>query len=301
MNFLKKSAANGRVAHAYLFAGSAHLVKKTVALEFIKYLTGYKVGKRITPDVLIIEPEIIVKDGVSKELEIGIGEARKIQHQMSLRPYTLPYKIALIDKAERMTADAGNCLLKTLEEPSGKAMMILITSSLKAILPTIISRCQLVNFLPVAKKEIAQGLKSAGNGSLDTEQIIRLANGRPGLALEYLKNPELFQEEKKIIGRLEKILVSDLNERYRAAEEMSKNVLAARRIINHWLFWFRDLILLNNNCSNLITYPETAKYQKSYSSSRVKEIIRAIKKADWLLSNPSLNARLILEVLMLEI
>jgi len=301
LNFLKKSASSGRIAHAYLFAGPAHLGKRTVALEFIKRLTGHKVGKKISPDILIVKPEIIAKDGVSKEMEIGIGEARKIQHQLSWRPQSLPYKIVLIDQAEKMTAEASNCLLKTLEEPLGEAVIILITSSPKAVLPTIISRCQIVNFLPVAKKEIAKGLKLAGAEFSAIEQIVRLANGRPGLALEYLENPELFQEENKIIRQLEKILVADLNGRYSVAEEMSKNIPVTRRIINHWLFWFRDLILLDNNCPDLVTYPSAAQYQKSYSSRRVREIIRAIKKADWLLSNPSLNARLILEVLMLEI
>ena len=300
MDFLKKSAKNGRLAHAYLFVGPEHLGKKTVALEFIRRLTGCQVGEKITPDILIIEPEVIEKDGVSKEMEIGIDAARKIQHQMGLRPYDLPCKIALIDKAEKMTAEAGNCLLKTLEEPSGQAVMILVTSNPKMILPTIVSRCQLVNFLPVAKEEIIKGLGALSQND-EIDQIIRLSNGRPGLALEYLNQPQLLKEEKNIIGQLEKMLVSGINERYRVAEEMSKNIPLARQVIGRWLFWFRDLILLNNNCSELITYPSATNYQKSYSSLRIKKIIEALKKADWLLNNPSFNARLILETLMLEI
>jgi len=301
LNFLKKSAENGRLSHAYLFAGPAHLGKKTAALGFIKHLAGREVKGKIIPDILIIKPEVAEKDGVKKELEIGIDEARRIQHQMSLRPQVLSYKIALIDKAEKMTPEAGNCLLKTLEEPSGEAVIILITSNPKMLLPTIVSRCQLVNFLPVAKSEIEKGLRSIGGNSPNIGRIIRLANGRPGLAIEYLKNPELLKEEEKIIGQLKKILVSGINERYRVAEEMSKNVPLTRQVINRWLFWFRDLVLLKNNCPDLITYPEAVQYQKSYSSAKLGEIIRAIKKSDWLLGNSGLNARLVLEVLMLEI
>ncbi|MFH1671176.1 MAG: hypothetical protein ABH889_00135 [Candidatus Portnoybacteria bacterium] len=296
LDFLKKSVDKKRIAHAYLFAGSAHLGKKTVALEFIKTLVGQEL-KGINPDVLIVEPEIVEKDGVKKELEIGISEARKIQHQMSLYPYSLPYKITLVDGIEKMTPEASNCLLKTLEEPTGKAVLILITSNPRMLLPTIVSRCQIVNFLPVASREIEKGLKSKG----DIKQIIRLANGRPGLAIEYLENPELLKRENEIVSRLEKILRDDLNERYQYAEDISKNIPLARSILNTWLFWFRDLILLNSGCPDLILYPGSVNYQKSYSILKLKEIIKTIKKTDWLLANPSINARLALEVLMLKI
>jgi len=297
LDFLKKSIRNKRLAHAYLFTGPAHLGKKTVALEFIQMLIGREI-KEINPDVLIIEPEVTEKDGIKKELEIGISQARKVQHQMSLYPYAAPYKITLIDRTEKMTPEASNCLLKTLEEPTGKAVLILTTSNPQMLLPTIVSRCQIVKFLPVPSKEIE---KELSHYKKNTERIVRLANGRPGLAIEYLKNPELLKEQNEIISQLERILRADLNERYRYVEKISKNVPLARQIIGHWLFWFRDLVLLNSGCSGLTLYPESAKYQKSYSFLKLKKIIQSIKKTDWLLSNPSINARLALEVLMLEI
>ncbi len=297
LDFLKKSVKNGRIAHAYLFSGPSYLGKRAVAEEFIKMLNGQGVNK-INPDVLIIQPEIVEKNGIRKELEIGIPQGRKISHQMSLYPYSAPYKIALVDRAEMMTPDASNSLLKTLEEPTGKAVLILITSAPKKLLPTIVSRCQLVNFLPVSSDKIKQGL-SGQKG--DIKQIVRLANGRPRLAVEYLENPELLKREGKIISQLEKVLKSDLNGRYQYAEEISKNIPLARRILNTWIFWFRDLILLNAGCSDLALYPESVKYQKSYSTLKLKQIIQSIKKTDWLLVNPSINARLALEVLMLEI
>ncbi len=294
LNFLKKSVENNRLAHAYLFIGPSGLGKRTVALEFIKMLTGKEVDKSINPDVLIIEPAINEKDGVKKELEISIKDARKIQRQMSLSPYAASYKIALINRAEMLTAEASNCLLKTLEEPSGQAILILIAVSPQMLLPTIVSRCQLVKFLPVSEKEIKKGLLKA------SDQIIRLANGRPGLAVRYLENPEVLENQAKIIGQLKKILDADLDEKYRLAEIMSKNTALAREILEQWLFWFRDLLLLNIGRSDLAVYSNLEKYQDSYSLKKLKEIIKAIKKINYLLTNPSINARLALEVLMLE-
>ncbi len=314
LEFLEGSIKNKRLAHAYLFTGPACLGKRTVALEFIRMLVGNEIDKAVHPDISIIEPKTVEKEEIRKESGITIKQAREIQHQMSMFPYQADYKIALIDQAEKMSIEAANCLLKTLEEPTGKAILILVTASPKKLLPTIISRCQLVNFLPVRAEEIEKKLEgkvgSATPNKLGValpttklKQIIRLANGRPGLAINYLKNPELLDEQNKIISQLEKLLRSDLNERYQYVEQMAKDAPMARQILNYWLFWFRDLFLLTVGCSDLVIHPEAIQYQKSYSFSlaKLKKIIETIKKTDWLLTNPSINARLALEVLMLEL
>jgi len=302
LEFFKKSIDNKRLAHAYLFTGSAHLGKKTVALEFVRMLNGQEIDQAIHPDILIVEPEVIEKNGVKKELEIGIDQARKIQHQMSLFPYQAPYKIALIDQAEKMTTEASNCLLKTLEEPLGRAILILITAEPQLLLTTIVSRCQLIKFLPVSEEEISSGIVPATESpGQSLKKIIRLANGRPGLAIQYLENPALLQAQARIINQLEKLIKADLNERYQYVEAIAKDVPQARQILNAWLFWFRDLLLLTLGCFDLVIYDQASQYKDSYSLNKLKNIIQAIKKTDLLLTNPSLNARLALEVLMLEL
>ncbi len=285
LEFLKKSIKNKRLAHAYLFTGQAHLGKKTVALEFIKMLNGQEIEQAVHPDILIVEPK--------PADQIGIDQVRKIQYQMSLFPYRANYKIALIDKVDRMTPEASNCLLKTLEEPTGQAVLILITSNSQMLLPTIISRCQIIKFLPVKEEEIKKRIKDS--------RIIRLANGRPGLAIQYLENPTLLENQNKIISQLEKLIRAGLNERYQYIEKIAKDVPRARRVLSAWLFWFRDLLLLSVGCGDLVIYPETNTYKDCYSLVKLRAIIQAIKKTDLLLANPSINARLALEVMMLEL
>ncbi len=305
LEFFKKSVKNKRLAHAYLFAGPAHLGKKTFALEIIRILTGREIDMVVHPDILILEPKIIeTEKGVRKESEISIDQIRKIQHQFSMFPYRASYKIALVNQAEKMTSQAGNCLLKTLEEPNNKTILILITSKLKLILPTIASRCQKINFLPVAEKEIKKGLGDVLDLSdinkSDLKQIIRLSNGRPGMAIQYIENKELFENKDKIIAQLENLLIDNINERYKYAESMSKDIIEAQRTLNYWLFWFRDLLLLSVNCSELVIYNNIEKYNKCYSLPKLKKIIQKIKETKIILRNSSLNARLALEVLMLE-
>lgn len=301
LKFLRKSIENNRLAHAYLFTGAANLGKRRVALEFIKMLNGREIEKTVHPDILIIEPETVEKDGALKEFEIGIKQAREVQRQMALYPYQSDYKITLIDQADKMSPEASNCLLKTLEEPNGKAVLILITSNWRMILPTIISRCQQVNFLPVPEEEIKKGLnKIFGPLTRKNASVVRLANGRPGLAIKFLENPELLKKQEEIINQLEKLLRADLNERYQYVEKIAKDVPLARQILDTWIFWFRDLLLLKNNCSDLTIHSAAVRYQNSYSLSKLKNIIRAIKRTSLFLANSSINARLALEVLMLE-
>ncbi|MAF20454.1 MAG: hypothetical protein CMI55_02105 [Parcubacteria group bacterium] len=289
LDFFKKSIKNNRLAHAYLFTGSAYLGKRTVALEFIKMLIGGELDKTVHPDVHIAEPESV----------ISIKQIREIQHQMSLFPYQAPYKIVLIDQADKMTAQASNCFLKTLEEPTGKAILILITSKPKSLLSTIISRCQQVNFLSVNEKEIEKGLESMGQVR-DLKRIVRLANGRPGLAVRYSENPELLKNQAKIINQLEELLKADLNRRYQYIEKIAKDLPLAQQVLEHWLFWFRDLLLLSVGCADRAICPVAVNYKDSYSLGKIKSIIQAIRRTSWLLANPSINAQLALEVLVLE-
>ncbi len=219
LDFFRKSIKNNRLAHAYLFIGPNHLGKKTVALELIRMLTGDEIDTAVHPDIIVIEPETIETDkGVKKESEISIKKLREMQRQLNMFPYRAPYKIALINQAERMTSQASNCLLKTLEEPKSKTILILISSNSEFILPTITSRCQTIKFLSVAEKEIRKGLSTFPDLEKIPEkklnQIIRLASGRPGLAIQYIKDPELLENQKEIIVQLERLLKSNISERY---------------------------------------------------------------------------------------
>ena len=294
LSYLKKSIANKRLAHAYLFAGSANVGKKTVALAFVKHLTGQN-AEGLHPDVLLVEPAVEEKKGVKKELEISIDQARRIRKQMSLSPHQANYKAAIIDQAEKMSRQAANALLKTLEEPAGRVIIILIATSPKALPETIVSRCQLVNFLPVAAAEIKKKLPKA------SDKIIRRSCGRPGLVINYLENPALIKGQQNILDDLNKLLSSDLNSRYLYVEKLAKDVSLARSVLSTWLLFFRDLALIKAGCVNLTIFSNSTKFKNQYSLNKIKGIIQAVKNTDWLIANPSINARLALEVLMLDI
>ena len=273
-----------------------------MAVEFVS--RSMNVKSNINPDLLIIEPLQEEKNGKLRKLAIGINDIKKVVHNIHLTPYASPYKVAIVCNAENMTEEAGNCLLKTLEEPMGKALIILTTSNIYNMLPTIVSRCQVVKFKLVSEDVILKGLKEYGNLKFTQEDLIKavkFSNGRPGLALKYIKDANLIKKEMAIIGELESLLKANINDRYKYVEALSKDAESACRVIGRWKLYFRDLLLKRIGYEFESIYPGTLKFKDVYTTGEIKDIICSIEKTERLLKNPSINSRLALEVMMLHL
>lgn len=164
---LHHSLLNHRLAHAYLFAGPKGAGKKQMALHLAKSLfcpekeadacgaclTCRRIESGNHPDVLYVTP-----DGAS----IKIDQIRALQKEMAMRAVESRYKVYIIEHIDKMTAQAANSLLKFLEEPPVGVLALLLTEHSHAILPTILSRCQIVPFSPLSAEAIAQKLSDAG-------------------------------------------------------------------------------------------------------------------------------------------
>lgn len=267
-----------------------------------------EIDKNSYPDVLLVEPEMIEEKGKKREREMGIEKIRDIQHQVGLFSLYGKYKVIIIDRAEQLTRQASHALLKTLEEPSAKTIFILISSKPRSLLPTIISRCLLVKFLAVKNTEIEKQIKKVVSKCPSTaqlERIIRISSGRPGLVISYCQNPDLVEEQNKVIDELTDALRKDLNFRFKYAENLSKDTAAAQGVLNIWLMFFRDAILQKAGCDNLLIWANKKEKEKNILSNisitRLKDIIKMIIDTKQILSNSSFNARLALEVLMLNL
>lgn len=326
ISFLTSSVKSNRLAHAYLFIGPAQVGKKTVALEFAKALQCEKreiktesfsscgqcqncllISKNQHPDVLLVEAGVKILriesrgEHLLKSSEIKIEQSRQIQHQISLSCFLAKYKVVIIDGAEQMTSEAANCLLKTLEEPPPKSLLILISSSWQRILPTIVSRCQLIKFLPVKKDLIAKGLQSLGfKDKLKVQQAIRICSGRPGAGIQILNDSMLWQSQQQILNELRKLLKKDLGERFHYAHKLSQDNVEAQKVLSQWLIWFRDQMLarIGANPSMIWDWPEQG---PGTPLIKISEIIKNIQWTQHLLNENGFNARLILENLMLKL
>ena len=294
--FLKKSFENSRVSHAYLFSGVDGLGKKTVALEFVKLINDQKKDlSKNHPDLIMVEPQP----------SIQISQIRDMQKALSLRPFSAPFKVAIIDEAEKMTAQAQNCLLKTLEEPKGQAILFLISSSPEMLFETVRSRVQSLEFYPLASAEMRDFLKSK-TSLLNLEKLVFISEGRPGKAIDFLKNPEKLEVWWQMFEDVQKLVDSNISSRFKYLNDFFQEN-NSKEFLDIFLRYLR-LVLLSK-CSVLprISPQKVSKFKisdgfnKSYSLQRIKDIIKLGEKIRFLISQTNINRKLALETLFLNI
>src|SRR5512134_2763046 len=188
---LKRALANGTLAHAYLFSGAEGTGKKMTALALASAVNCLergpdggcgtcpscrKVASGSHPDV-----HLLVPDGT----EIKIDQVREVQSELSLRPFEGAKKVLIVDGAETMKDASSNALLKTLEEPPGDTVIILVTSRPQGLLPTIRSRCQEIRFLPLPRRVLAGAIREKrGLSEEDAWFLAAAARGGIGRGLE---------------------------------------------------------------------------------------------------------------------
>jgi DNA polymerase-3 subunit delta' len=221
LSALDSAISSGKVGHAYLFTGAAHLGKKTVARALAGRLlcqTGEaapdcqcescrRLRSNIHPDLITVVP-----DGNT----IKIEQLRELQHQTYLGRILGRYKIFYFPEAEKLTEAAANSFLKTLEEAPPGIVFLFTAVRPDLILATIRSRCQVYNLFPVALAEISAALQRRGSTAGEAEQRAAESAGLPGLALQSQAQPTL------AVISLTAILQTDLLNLLKLANDFEK-------------------------------------------------------------------------------
>jgi DNA polymerase-3 subunit delta' len=293
-DYLRKSIESDRVAHAYLFYGPAKIGKKTVALEFAKLLTGSAQDGNFSPDLLLIEPE--TSDVGNTRRIIHIPQIRSLKSRLFLSAINPGYKVAILDDASCMTFDAQGALLKLLEEPKGKTVIILISEHLSQLLPTIVSRCQPIRFALLSSRCIDEYLQTKMSPGR-AQEISRLSFGKPGLALDYVNNSQEEELQKTRIKEIMALCNAPLNIRFRYAEKLAKQRYEMNKALEIWLNCFRELLLEKIGIKKGVMFSKTDKH----SLKSLKNIINLIEKIRFVVLTTNANPRLALEVLFLKI
>ncbi len=267
-SFFEKAVTDQSLNHAYLFSGPEMIGKRTFALEL-----AHQLGEN--SDIIYLDPA----DSESGKT-ISIAEIRKIKNFMSFSPFASKYKFAIINDAHLMTEEAQNALLKILEEPNSSSLLILITASPSLLLPTVVSRCQEINFLPHSKQIIADILKNSKIPSAGNELLLELTAGKIGLIFDILKNNS-FDKLKKSIEQLADLAKADIEERFAFALKISddKNRLDLEKKILYWILYARTRL----------------------EEPKIRRILKELLVLNKTIVKPQYNLRLALENFLIQI
>lgn len=282
LDFLSQAVTSGRLAQVYIFCGPKGVGKKTVAVKLAQLLLCEKNEAceqcpQCRSFVLANNPDFI--DVLSSE-SVKIEQIRDLIYKLSLKPYLAKHKIALIDNAENLTIEAGNALLKQLEEPKPNTHVILITSVPDRLLATISSRAQKINFGLVNRQDyeylIPQGLTDR-----QKELVVTLAAGRPGLVKRILADEAYLSKLNEINLQYEKFLGQDVVDRLLLAASLSDlEPLELKEVLYFWMLKLEIVLKHDPNLS---------------SASKIKNLANTVKLLD-----QNVNVKLLLSNLMLN-
>lgn len=310
-------------SHAYLFLGVQQVGKTTLARAFATALlcTGggaapcgrcracMLMARGSHPDFHLVQPTnkegAIDRDGG----ELRTERANDLVHDAALRPLEGRWRIFLLQDMQLANASFSNKILKTLEEPPPQTILLLTATDRKGVLPTIASRCQVLELRPLDRATVAQALEQGcGASPADAELLARLANGRMGWALDQLHHPERRSERTQHLETLRRLLGADRIERLTFAAS-----LAAKRdrdnrelfgMLALWTAWWRDVMLVQAGCddavSNADQLGEVHRQAAAIDGGAVRSALQTLQQIDSYLHH-TVNTRLALEVLMLKL
>jgi DNA polymerase-3 subunit delta' len=323
VRLLQQHLAAGEVRHAYLFTGAEHVGKRTLALRLAQALNCQKAA---LPGELCGEcrpcrqtasetfPDLHVVERQEDASQIKIDQVRVLQHQLALSPLEGAWRIALLADFDQATEEAQNAILKTLEEPASRVVLLLTAHSTENLFPTVVSRCEVLGLRPPTARSIEEGLQARGADPQQARLVSTLSQGRPGAALEMLRDASILEDRAAEIADLLQLAGMTRAERFAYGEKMAgrqrKDVdLETRRrealgVLETWLSLWRDVMLLSYGASPALGNPDMAEAAAALASAlgpqKAVAGLRALEQSvDGIRRNA--NLQLALEDLMLEL
>lgn len=278
--------------HAYLFQGEEGVGKEALARTFAAGLqcqsestdkpckecvSCRQMESGNQPDVIWVTRE---------KASLGVDEIREqLCNTMDIKPFSSPYKIYLVPEAEKMTEAAQNALLKTIEEPPEYGIVILMTSNISALLPTIQSRCLTMKFRPLSTAVVESYVKEHCQvPDYQARASAAFAQGNLGKAMRYAKSEDFIERKDHIISLLRHVEQMDLSEMLAVIKDLGTRKDEVRDYIDLMVLWYRDVLLFKATKDiNQLLFQDEASYISREASHRsyekIEEILQAFEKA----------------------
>ena len=307
---LQKAVTTDKVSHAWIFHGPDKSGKMALARSFAMALqcekhTGegcmecHSCKQAISgnqPDIIYLQHE---KPGT-----ISVDDIRRqINSDISIKPYASPYKIYIVDEAEKMNVQAQNALLKTIEEPPAYGIILLLTTNTASFLPTILSRCITLNLKVVPDKKIREFLmKEYELPDYQADICTAFAQGNVGKAIQLAESEDFNEIKNSAIQLLKRVRDIDLYEMIEAVKQINHYKLEINDYFDIMTIWYRDVLYYKatSDANHLIFKDEVYDIKKQTGKSSyegIELIIKALDKAKMRL-NANVNFELVMELLL---
>ena len=310
---LQRAIEGGRVSHAYILVGERSAGKEFIANVFAKALQceHYHDGEPCCdcqscgqadhgnqPDIIKVQHE--------KPNTIGVDDVRSMIGDVMIKPYSSKWKVYIINEAEKMTVQAQNALLKTLEEPPAYVVILLLATNLETLLPTIQSRCVILNMKPVADDMVKEYLmKEIKVPEYKAEVCAAFARGNIGRAKALASSEEFDNIKTDAVGLLKHIRDMEIGEIVASIKKISEYQFDINDYLDILSVWYRDVLLFKatNDVNHLIFRDEIQYIMKTSDESSyegIENILDALEKAKARLK-ANVNFDLTMELLLLAI
>ena len=310
---LQNAISSKKVAHAYIIHGERSSGKEFIAKVFAKALQCEGDGEKPCgecrsckqaegnnhPDIIFVQHE--------KPNTIGVEDIRqKINSDIAIKPYSGSHKVYIVNECEKMTVQAQNALLKTLEEPPAYAVILLLTTSLDTLLPTILSRCVALNMRPLQDDLVKNYLmRQIHVPEYKAEVCVAFARGNLGRAKALAASEEFDHIKQEAVTLLKYIKDMEIHELVAAIKKISEYQFDINDYLDILSVWYRDVLLFKatNDANHLIFKDEIQYIRKVADQSAyegIETIIEALDKAKARLK-ANVNFDLTMELLLLTI
>ncbi len=312
VDMLRRHIAARSVRHAYLFIGPPGVGRRTLALRFVQALlcsqppaAGEFCGdcRNCRSLSTLSHPDLVVVQAEREGGILKVDQVREVRRLASLKPYQTDYRIALFLRFQEANDSAANALLKTLEEAPEHLLLLLTADAVEALLPTIVSRCEVLRLRPIPYGEIERLLLQGGVEPERARLIAHLSGGRPGVASRMADDPSVLEFRRQRLEELQQLLSASRREKFAYVETLARERDLMRQTLLIWLSFWRDVFL---QVAGAGTPPENvdrvseiaalaARLDLATARRRMVETEQALQRL-----NHNVNARLLAEVLLLS-
>ncbi|MDE7339186.1 MAG: DNA polymerase III subunit delta [Lachnospiraceae bacterium] len=310
---LQNAIAMNKVSHAYIINGERSSGKEFVAKVFAAALQCERGGTEPCgechsciqaksgnqPDIIFVSHD--------KPNSIGVEDIRaQINNDIGIKPYSSPRKVYIMNEGEKMTVQAQNALLKTLEEPPEYAVILILTANVESLLPTILSRCVVLNMKPVPDHKVKKYLmEELEIPDYKANICVAFARGNIGKAKMLASSEEFEKVKEEAVTLVKYINDMDISEVVKAIKKISEYQFDVTDYLDILSVWYRDALLFKatKDANSLIFKNELQYIRKVADRSTyegIETIVKALQQAKRRLE-ANVNFDLTMELLLLTI